>query len=301
MTGYGSPGYAASLAEFGAPRELPRSSGWILERPVNGTGYRDAMGCYPLFCCADWSLLEADLAELGGSLVSLAVVTDPFAAVDPDRLKRSFTEVMFPFKEHYVADLSLPLEEIAGRRHRKNARRALREVTVTACDDPARFVDTWTELYGNLVKRHQVTGIQAFSRRAFEAQLSLPGAVVLVAECRGETVGAQVYFQQGDAVHCHLGAVSERGYDLGAFFALDLVSIEYFADRARWLNFGGGAGISGDGADGLSLYKKGWATETRTAFFCGRIFDRAAYQSIVRERGIAPTSYFPAYRKGEFG
>ena len=60
VTGYMHPGHAASLAEFGTPRELPRSGGWLLERAIPGAAARDAMGAYPLFACRDWTSLRAD-------------------------------------------------------------------------------------------------------------------------------------------------------------------------------------------------------------------------------------------------
>ena len=56
MHGYLSQEYAAAFAEFGTARRLPRSGGWLIERPIAGTDDRDAMGCYPLFSCADWSM-----------------------------------------------------------------------------------------------------------------------------------------------------------------------------------------------------------------------------------------------------
>ena len=300
MTGYAHPGYGESLAEFGIPQTLPRSGGCILVRPIPDTDYKDGMGSYPLFFCRDWSCLRADLEELDG-LVSLSVATDPFGEYDAAALRDCFGDVVKPFKEHHVADLRLPIEEIAGARHRKNARKALREVEVTACEEPVRFLDEWTALYGNLIERHNISGVRAFSREAFVRQLSIPGTHLLRAVCNGDTVGAQIYFQQGDVVHCHLGAVSAKGYSVGAFHAMDYVSIGYFADKARWLNLGGGAGALSDGSDGLSMYKKGWSTETRTSYFCGRIFDRDTYGEIVKGKAVHSTDYFPVYRKGEFG
>jgi hypothetical protein len=53
--------------------------------------------------------------------------------------------------------------------------------------------------------------------------------------------------------------------------------------------------------DGLSFFKKGWSTGTRTAFFCGRILDPERYAQLATARGVAGTDYFPAYREGEFG
>ena len=61
-TGYRHALYAASFAEFGRPRPLPRSGGWVLERDIPGTGQRDGMGLYPLFVCPDWNALPDDLA-----------------------------------------------------------------------------------------------------------------------------------------------------------------------------------------------------------------------------------------------
>ncbi|MGZ3593757.1 MAG: hypothetical protein ACXU9F_08010, partial [Syntrophales bacterium] len=174
-------------------------------------------------------------------------------------------------------------------------------VQVDVCNDPMQFIDEWSALYSGLIQKYNISGISAFSRLAFEKQLSLPGTVVLRATHNDVTVGAQIYFVQGDVVHCHLGAASQNGYKLGVVPALDFYSIEYFSDKVHWLNLGGGAGITSDGTDGLSMYKKGWSTETRTAYFCGRIFDRERYAEIAKAKAIASTDYFPAYRKGEFG
>ena len=43
-------------------------------------------------------------------------------------------------------------------------------------------------------------------------------------------------------------------------------------------------------------FKRGWATGTRTAHFCGRVLDPERYAQLA---GAAATSYFPAYRAGE--
>ena len=59
--------------------------------------------------------------------------------------------------------------------------------------------------------------------------------------------------------------------------------------------------INNDGTDGLSRFKRGWSTGTRTAYFCGRIFDHARYSEIMSVEGGGTTDYFPAYRKGELG
>src|SRR5438105_60435 len=125
MTGYMHANYARSLSEFGIPRALRHSGGWILERAVPGGVERDAMGAYPLFACADWSGLGTDLEDLRSELVSLALVTDPLAGCDPDQLRRCFADVVLPFKEHFVADLARPVDALVSRHHRRYARSAL--------------------------------------------------------------------------------------------------------------------------------------------------------------------------------
>ena len=300
MAGYMHPEYTQSLAEFGAPRLLPRCGGWVLERQIPGSPYRDAMGAYPLFACQDWSQLEADLEVVGKEWISLILVSDPFGAYTPADLEQVFKDVLIPFKEHFVVDMHLPLNEIGGSRRRKHARRALRNVQIEVCQEPGQFVDTWLDLYSNLIEKHYIQGIRAFSRTAFTKQLSMPGISVLRAVYEGETIGAQLYLMQGDVVHCHLGAVNDIGYEVGATYALDWYSFEYFADKARWLNLGGGAGLSSNGTDGLSEYKRGWATDTRTAYLCGRIFNHTIYAELAKAKNISNQDYFPTYRKGEF-
>lgn len=300
-TGYAHPLYAASLAEWGTPLALSGSGGHVLLRPVPGTSHRDAMGPYPLFACRDWSRLEGDLDGLEGGLVSFAAVADPFGDHDKESLRRCFRDVVAPFKEHYVADLEVPPERIPSKHHRYYARKALESVRVEVVGEPAGFVDEWADLYANLARRHGIDGIRTFSRNAFAGQLRVPGMVAFKATARddGETVGAHLWYVSGDVAYSHLAASSGRGYELMAAYALYAAAVEHFAGRVRWLEFGAGAGAHG-ADDGLGRFKRGWATGTRTAYFCGRILDRARYEELARSVGPS-TGYFPAYRAGEFG
>jgi hypothetical protein len=302
VNGYLHPGYAQSLAEFGTPRELPRSGGWILERQIPGFPYDDAMGCYPLFACQDWTQLHADLEDIGNDLVSLSVVTDPFGDYDPTYLGQCFNDVVIPFKEHFIIELGRPIDTFVSSHHHRYARQALRDIYVERCEDPTQFLSDWVNLYAALIERHNIKGILAFSELAFRKQLSVPGIVAFRAVYEETTVGMLLWYVQGGVGYYHLGASSATGYELRASFALFWFAIEYFAaTRLRWLNLGAGAGVNSNGTDGLSRFKRGWSTGTRTAYFCGRIFEDARYLEIVRAKSVSGTDYFPAYRKGEFG
>jgi hypothetical protein len=300
--GYLHPGYARSLAEFGTPRALPQSGGWILVRRIPDSPYRDAMGCYPLFACQDWSQLYLDVEAIGHDLVSLALVTDPFGVYDAAYLERCFPDVARPFKEHFVVDLKHPLETYVSRHHKRYARKALRSVRVERCADPLHFLEDWLALYDSLIERHDIEGIPAFSKSSFAKQFQIPGLAAYRAIWQQKTVGMILWYLQGPVGYYHLGAYSEEGYDLRASFALFWHAIHAFggSGELRWLDLGAGSGTRADGKDGLSRFKRGWATGTRTAYFCGRIYDRDRYSQLVLEQQVLSEDYFPAYRVGEF-
>ena len=301
MQGYGHPAYAASLSEFGEPRHLQRSNGWLLERPIQGGASKDAMGCYPLFVCSEWSRLGADLEDIEKELICVSLVTDPFGEYDVAYLGECFPDVMIPFKEHFFVDLSRPLDTFVHSHHRRNARKALRALCVEKCTSPPDVLDEWTSLYGALIERHKIKGIAAFSKESFAKQLRVPGVVVFRAMDNDAVVGMLIWYVYNNRAYYHLGAYSPRGYELLASFALFDYSIRYFADQKfEWVNLGSGAGVGSDGAQGLSRFKQGWSTGTGTAYFCGRILDPEKYDTILKARHLPPTKYFPAYREGEF-
>ena len=299
-SGYAHCGYARSLAEFGEPLVLPRSGGWLLRRAIPGAaGAYDAMGPYPLFSCRDGAALAADVEELDGQLVSVSLVADPFGGLAETDLRRAFHQVL-PFKTHFVADLSQPVEEFASASHRSFGRRALRQMTVEVCPDPLVELDAWCRLYDHLIARHGLTGIKRFSRRAFAQQPALPGMVMFRARVDDRVIGLDLWYVHGNVATGHLVAISDEGYALRASYGLKLYLLEYFSGRVRYANLGGGAGLDGDRSDGLSAFKRGWSNATRTAYFCARVCDAARYEALARARGAEVSSYFPAYRQGEF-
>ena len=295
--GYVHPGYALSLAEFGTPVELPASGGWSLERPVPGSEWSDAMGCYPMLFCRDWSGLRQDLDALEGP-VAFTAVPDLFGDHTPEMLRECFGDLVVPFKEHFLTDMQRPLEESVSRHHRRYARKALLQVTCDVAEDPLASLDEWIGLHGNLVTRHGLSGIRAFSREAFARQLALPGAVLLRARHGGETVGAQFWFQHRDVAFGHVLAFTPGGYQLGAPYALYWFALQFFHGKVQWCWYGGVSGTDVASSGGLAQFKRGWATTTKTAYFCGRILDRARYDELVRRQGGTPNGFFPAYRTG---
>lgn len=299
MKGYLHGLYAESLADYGAPRELTNAGGWILQRQTPVLGLQDAMGCYPLFCCRDWQRLGDDLNQLRDKVVSVSLVADPFGNYTPALLTSLFN-IVLPFKQHFIADLSLPLEQFTSASHRKYGHKALQNISVEICSNPAAHLDEWVRLYNHLIERHHITGIHCFSRECFAKQLSVPGLVMFRASVDNEPLSLDLWYVQGDVAQGHLVGTSPRGYELHVSYGLKLFILQYFTGKVRWVDLGGLPGTKADTDSGLAHFKLGWSSETRTAYFCGKILNPRAYRELVRATQIEDKDYFPAYRGGKF-
>lgn len=299
MTGYLHPDYACSLAAFGEPCVLPGSGASVLVRGIAGTDRVDALGVYPLVCCRDWSALGGDLMARAGDWVSLSLVVDPFSGRGEAELREVFDQVWL-FKRHFVAELGSPVEVLANKHHRYYSRQAFKQVGVQVVDRPTDHLDVWCDLYDHLIRRHQLRGIKAFNREAFAVQLAIPGMVMLRADDAHGPVGMHLWYVQGEVAYSHLAAFNDRGYDAMAAYALYWHAITWFTGKVKCLNIGAGAGVSTDASDGLTRFKRGWANASRPVWFCGRVFDRQAYDRLSAAHAPAGTAYFPAYRAGEF-
>jgi hypothetical protein len=293
--GYSSQQYAQSLEEFGTVRQLPVCGGWLLESQIPGSESFDGMGCYPLFCCEDWSALRNNLESLADDLVSVRIVTDPFADVGVSQLKVAFPDVCHEFKQHFVTDLTQPLESVVASHHRRNVRKALGALTVRQSGGTEDSLSTWLGLYDNLVRRQEIRGIARFSPLSFERQMNAPGFTAFSAFDGDETCGMTLWYVSGDVVYYHLAAYSDHGYELGASFALFWSALSHFREIGiHWAALGAGAGLQ-SAESGLTRFKSGWSTHTRPVYFCGRILQPATYAKLAT-RAATPANFFPAYR-----
>ena len=298
VEGYLHPAYANCFSEIGTPVFLPRSKGWLIKRPIPASGHFDAMGCYPLFLCENWDLLHEDIINLENDLISIALVTDPFTTISFEQLRRIFP-VCYHFKDHYIADFSVPFEKIIGKSTRKLSTQALRHVVIEQCPEPVRFLDEWVNLYDVLVNRHNITGIRAFSRDSFSKMLLLPGLDMFVARMGDEIVGAEIIIRQKHFAYVHLLAISELGYQNNASYALDWTTQKYYSNTLHFLDHGSGAGLDNE-VNGLVQYKKRWSTMKLPVYFCGKVLNKRIYKELSYRNQVRETEYFPHYRIGEF-
>jgi hypothetical protein len=298
--GYASHAYAESLAEFGAPLELPRCGGWLLARPIpDAAPLSDAMGCYPLFACRDWRGLGDDLAELADrapELVCVSLVTDPFADAPAEQLAAALPEVCYQFKQHFVTDLSRPLETVLPSHHRRHVRKALAAVEVRETTADSAALAQWPALYQQLIERHAIAGLARFSPQSFARQARVPGFAAFSAWDGDALCGTTLWYAARGVAYYHLAAYADRGYELGASYALFWTALAHFAKLGvGWAALGAGAGTAA-AASGLTRFKQGWATDTRPVYFGGRVLNHAAYRRLTAD--VPPgLNYFPAYRR----
>jgi hypothetical protein len=252
------------------------------------------MGCYPLFSCQRWKQLAEDLAELPKELVSVAVVTDPLADVTAAELAAAFPEVCYEYKQHFVVDLTQPLETVLASHHRRNLRKAGRRVEVRAEQPTPELLGAWQNLYSDLIARHGITGISRFSPSSFAQQMNVPGFRAFSAVADGEICGITLWYIDRETAYYHLAAYNERGYEAGASFALFWEALSHFAKSGvQWAALGAGAGANAS-ESGLTRFKQGWATGTRPVYFCGRVLQPEAYRQL--SAGRLGSTYFPTYR-----
>jgi hypothetical protein len=171
---------------------------------------------------------------------------------------------------------------------------------VEVCARPLDHLDEWERIFSVLVKRHSISGLRRFSRRAFAQQLATPGMVMFRASQGSQTIGFDLWYVQGDIAQSHLAAFDETGYKVGASYATKWTMLDYMSRKVSWVNLG--AGTHPDATDGLSYFKRGFSTGTKEAWLCNRIFQPENYSNLaMKAASPAGGAYFPAYRVGEFG
>lgn len=300
MEGYAHPLYAEAFVEWGQPIYLNHSRGWLIKRSISGTVLFDAMGPYPLFFCEDWNALLDDFQEISSELVGVSLVISPFDSF-PMEFFQQYFDIIKPYKDHYILDTGVPIEQAVSKICLRDARRSLKDVFIDYVVAPDIDVDEWMPLYDSLIRRHSIEGIRAFSRASFSKQIAVPNTHFFRAWHAGELIGGNLYYLQQDVAYGHLLALNDEGYRLGASHAITLVAIQTLAKQVKWIDYGGAAGSGNEKPSGLQKFKKGWTNLGRPTYFCAKIFNQEKYEELIAKRPNADPDWFPAYRSGDFG
>ena len=291
---YASTAYAHVFQHAAEPLWVPAWGAHVLVRDIPGGG-RDALGIYPLAPFAPDADLQAGLHWLQvQGLVSIGLVPDPATAPPIAELQQAF-DLCIPFKTHYLVDLLRPVE--FTRHHQGKVRRALKDVTVETVA-LSQHLEAWCGLYDNLIDRHEIGGLSAFSPEAFARLAEVEGLTTVAARAGGEIVSMHLWLTDpvSRTAYSLLAATSPEGYRRSAAYAVNDASIRQLSGLAC-INLGGGAGLQG-GEDGLTYFKRGFSNAEAQAYFCGAILDPARYAALAGG-SAQPTVPFPAYRFAE--
>lgn len=290
------PYACAQYATAFAPAEvlaLPNANTHALLRTIPGTDLQDACGCYPLFVFDDVDGLGKDFDSLSArGVVSFVGVTDCLTQPDEASLGAHF-DLARPFKTHNVYDARQPNADYS-KHHRDRVRRAHRKCE-TRVVPLAEYLDQWCVCYDTLIKRKNITGVQAFPREYFARIAQMESAVTIAAFAEGQFVSGHIWFRHQDKVYAHLAASTELGYKLLSSFAIYDHAIQMFC-QDHIIDLGAGAGTEATETDGLSLFKKGFANTERKNYLCGKILDQEKYADLSGLRQEGP-DFFPAYRR----
>jgi len=182
--------------------------------------------------------------------------------------------------------------------HRRKLRQARPGVEIAPIAEPAAALEDWIALYDVLVEKHGIKGIRRFSRETFAKQLRVPGVLLIGAHKEGRLLGIDWYYQEADHVFAHLSAYSDEGYALSISYPMMAAAIDHFRSRASVIDLGGAPRLGA--ATGVADFKKGWATRTAPAYFCGKALLLRDY--LAMNGGIPPEeeSFFPFYRRGDY-
>ena len=289
---YAGEAYAAAFGPPYRPLFLPEWQTHLLLRPIGRGGREDATACYPRAVIAPNADLTAGLERLrAAGAVSVVLVLDPLVAPSPARLGAGFERAR-PFKRHFIIDRRQGAPSFTSH-HRYEIRRAERRCEVREVRLSDRLAE-WTSLYGDLIERHGITGVQRFSPDYFAALARLPGLVSYAAFIEDRLVAMSLWLRHDERACSHLAAANPEGYRSGASYLLYASAIAGLKD-CRWLDLGGTSGSEDDAASGLARFKRGFANDTAEAWLCGHVLDTPAYAEL--SRGLPATDFFPAYRQ----
>jgi hypothetical protein len=283
-----SRAYAVGLAGEAAVLEVPPWDSHVVRRALPD-GLEDAAGVYPLSVFGPGSDMRQGLAQLADAgLVSVVMVPDPLLT-NAGQLAEAFP-VFRPYKTHHLIDpVRGPFEP--NKHHRYEIRRGRRSCLVDRVS-LAAYLDDWRTLYAGLVQRRGISGAADFPDRYFQVLAESPPVEAFLARADGACVAMALWFAQGGVVYNHLNAANALGYARGANFALYDAAIAHFSG-AGIINLGGGGGI-GDGDDGLTTFKRGFANTSVQSHICGAVLDQARYADL--SGGRSDGAFFPAYR-----
>lgn len=285
---YATELYANSLSHWGKPLYVPSWDTYVICRSLPNDCF-DVYGTYPLTILKPNVPLAQGLDFLKSKgAISLTLVLDDFHRPDLKSFQGDFSLVN-PYKNHFLYTPHAGQNFTPHHRYEIKKATAQLDVQVFSLKD---HLNEWLALYENLIAHRELKGVQAFDANHAVCLSDLSGVVAVGAWHHGNLVSAHIWVHHEKRVHSHLAASNARGYELGAAYAVNAFSLNYFQDSTL-VNLGGSAGVGEQ--DGLYRFKKGFSNAHALSHICGAILDQDAYKKLSEK--LPESSFFPRYRQ----
>jgi hypothetical protein len=180
------------------------------------------------------------------------------------------------------------LRETASLIVRRKVAAALRAGAAVS-DDRAALVAALQPLYLETLSRFG--GVSPIARATIDEWSSDHRNLLLGVMLNGTVEAVHLVQVHGDAAELHLVGTTERGRALSALLHTAVIERLQATGVAR-LNLGGAQAVSG-----LGRFKRWLGGAPRPLQSIGQIYDRARYEALCRDAGVAKDEpWFPAYR-----
>lgn len=253
----------------------------LIQRRIANTGYYDLASVYP------FSVDSLDLFAPPRDAITTTVITNP--------LGNNSTMIGEDYKLHAVAECNLFRMAILPENHRRNIKKCQVQALTLVSISPADNADDLINLYPNLIKRHNINGVTAYTPDQLRTLLKVPGAVLFKVRCvEYGIVNVSLFYIYKDDAYYHLSCQSDHGYKINSNFLMMYDAIRFF--KSLGLNRVE-IGSHPDGAinDGLARFKTGFSTCTLPNQIFKYIHKPDIYAKLCVDRDL--NGYFPAYRQ----
>jgi serine/alanine adding enzyme len=274
-------------------REIPGASGFVDVTTPYGYGGPVAAGAAPQVA-EFWELYERWCGERRA--VTTFFRFHPLwenADLAPAELPRRRVANTATWRLDADADLLAGMHSM----HRRGARKAERAgVAVTFTRGP-EDLDEFVALYEAAMRRVEADAYYLFARPYWDALTGLGRRLVRVdASLEGRLLASQLHLANDGGppwLHYHLGAASDRGFELGASKLLFLRVAEWGREHGfSELHLGSGLGGR---EDSLWQFKQRFSPHPGRPFWLGHaVHDADAYRELAGTDGT--DGFFPAYR-----
>ncbi len=264
----------------------------VLEYPILGSTYKDAVGVWPYMDHLSLTVIQKGFRELRDrGYVTFSGVFTPGELNYLDDLKSNF-DIFRLFKYHFLCDPKRATSQLS-KKTRYNISRGLRDCQVSKVK-LADYIDDIFELHENLAEQTRFSRFARFDRKFLSCLSNLSGVECFAAKDKDQLLGFLLTIQCDNGTHFLATATSSIGKSRRASYALWAHAIDQLNKTPLYL--GGSPGIDDSLVieSGVGRFKNRFSTHKAPAYFVGKVLRPDVYHEFS---SIFPKErVFPPYR-----